>query len=128
MDLVFAGFSSGSWTSSVVTIGASGAVYGLLVAQGILFPNRVILLFLFFPMRMRTAVLIMAGIAFWVAFTSSGSAVNHIAHLGGMAFGWIYLHQAWNLCRIWHEWRWKVRRRKYRVVKDIRDDDRYHFH
>jgi membrane associated rhomboid family serine protease len=127
-DLLVGAFSSGPLLTDLYTIGASGSVYGLLAAQGILFPNRVILLFLFFPMRMRTAVLFMAGLAFWVAFTSPGSTVNHIAHLGGMAFGWIYLYRAWNLRRIWHEWRWKVRRRKYKVVSDIRDDDRYRFH
>jgi membrane associated rhomboid family serine protease len=128
LDLLSGLIGSGPVLSATYTVGASGAIYGLLAAQALLFPNRVLLLFFFFPVRMRTAVLLMAAITFWVAFTSSGSAVNHVAHLGGMAFGWIYLQRAWNLRRLWHDWRWKVRRRRYRVVSDIRDDDRYHFH
>jgi membrane associated rhomboid family serine protease len=110
------------------TIGASGAVYGLLAAQAILFPNRMLLLFLFFPIRMRPAVLIMAAITLWSSLSAPGSTVNHVAHLGGMVLGWIYLHRAWNLLRVWQEWRWKARRRRYRVVSDSRDDDHYRFH
>ncbi len=122
------GLLGASVNPAIATIGASGAVYGLLAAQAILFPDRMILLFLFFPIRMRPAVLLMAAITLWSSLSAPGSTINHVAHLGGMGLGWVYLHRAWNLRRLWHEWRWKSRRKRYRVVSDIRDDDRYRFH
>ena len=121
-------FGSGPVLSLVPTIGASGAVYGLLAAQGILFPNRMLLVFLFFPMRMRPAVLLMAGITFWIALSSPGSSVNHVAHLGGMVIGWMYLQRIWNPIKLWRDWRWSQRRKRYHVVEDIKDDDHYRFH
>jgi membrane associated rhomboid family serine protease len=125
---LFAG--EGLVLTTVPTIGASGAVYGLLAAQGILFPNRMLLVFLFFPMRMRSAVLLMAAVMLWVALSTEGSTVNHVAHLGGMGIGWVYLQRAWNPLRIWRDWQWKRRRKKYRVVADIDDDDddKHRFH
>ena len=117
---------------TIPTIGASGAVYGLLAAQAVLFPNRTLLVFLFFPMRMRVAVFLMAAITLWVAIGSansgSGTPINHVAHLGGMVIGWAYLHRAWNPMRLWRDWRWQQKRKKYRVVSDISDDDQQRYH
>ena len=45
-----------------------------------------------------------------------------------MAFAWLYLNRVWNLRKLWSDWRWRSRRKKYRVVADIRDDDRYDYH
>ncbi len=124
--------SEGAILSPIPTIGASGAVYGLLAAQAILFPNRMLLVFFIFPMRMRLAVFLMAGITLFVAVRSAnsgtGTAINHVAHLGGMALGWAYLHKAWNPMRLWNDWRWKQRRKRYHVVSDIRDDDNERYH
>jgi len=114
---------TGPWFSEVGTIGASGAIYGLLAAQGMLFPDRMLMVFLFFPMRMRPAVLLMAGITFYAAWLTPGSGINHIAHLGGMAIAWLILRRAWNLRQLLADWRWERRRRRYRVVADLRDDD-----
>ncbi|MFQ5670835.1 MAG: rhomboid family intramembrane serine protease [Acidobacteriota bacterium] len=114
--------------SLVPTIGASGAIYGLLAAHAILFPDRMLLLFLVFPMRMRPAVLIMTALTFFAAWNAPGSGINHVAHLGGMAFAWIYLHRAWNLRRTWADWRWRMHRRKYRILPDIHDDDHTRYH
>ena len=71
------------------TIGASGAIFGLLLAFGYLFPDSIILMFFIFPMKMKYAVIIFAAIEFLMSFHISG--VAHIAHLGGMIFGLIYL-------------------------------------
>lgn len=76
--------------SDVPTIGASGAVYGILLAFGVLFPDRIIY-YIIFPIRAKYFVMIMGGLAFYASVTSSGSSIAHIAHLGGMACGYLYL-------------------------------------
>ncbi len=73
------------------TIGASGAIYGLLLAFGILFPRAVIYFFGLFPIEARWYVLIMGAIVFLSALGDSGGSVSHFAHLGGMAFGYLFL-------------------------------------
>ena len=75
----------------IPTIGASGAIYGLLLAFGLLYPNRTVLLGLLFPIPARIFVLILGGIAFLSTFGAAGSGISHMAHLGGMAFGFYYL-------------------------------------
>ncbi len=77
--------------SYTVTIGASGAIYGLLAAYGLLFPDRVILLYFVLPIRAKYLVLILGLITFWSSISATGGGIAHVAHLGGMIFGWLYL-------------------------------------
>jgi membrane associated rhomboid family serine protease len=76
------------------TIGASGAIYGLLLAFGMLYPDRQILFSFLFPIPAKYFVMILGGIAFLSTFGSSGGGVSHVAHLGGMLFGYGYLKSA----------------------------------
>ena len=79
-------------TYYATTIGASGAVYGLLMAWGLIFPHRTILLFGVFPLTAHVFVLIMGAIAFaQAASAGGGGTVAHLAHLGGLGVGWWYL-------------------------------------
>jgi len=74
------------------TVGASGGVFGLLLAYGMYFPNnRVMLIFPPIPMRARTFVFVYAAIELVLGVTSSQSGVAHFAHLGGLAGGWLML-------------------------------------
>jgi len=73
------------------TIGASGAVYGVLIAFGILFPRAIIYLFLMFPIEARWFVLILGAIVFLSAIGDTGGGVSHFAHLGGLLFGYLWL-------------------------------------
>lgn len=80
----------GQYLNSWVTIGASGACYGVLLAYGMLFPNeRIMLLIPPIPMRAKYFVLFYAAIELYSSFASDGN-VAHFAHLGGMFFGWLY--------------------------------------
>jgi membrane associated rhomboid family serine protease len=73
------------------TIGASGAIYGVLLAYGLTFPDRVLYMYMLFPLQAKYFVMIIGGIAYLTALSSSNSGISNAAHLGGMAFGYIYL-------------------------------------
>ena len=73
------------------TIGASGAIYGLLLAFGMLFPDANVLFSFIFPMKAKYFVMIIGAISFMMTFRQTGDSVSHVAHLGGMFFGFIYL-------------------------------------
>jgi len=77
--------------STIPIIGASGAIYGLLAAYGLLFPEETLLLYFVIPIKAKYFVLILGVITFWSSVSSTGDGVAHVAHLGGMLFGWIYL-------------------------------------
>jgi membrane associated rhomboid family serine protease len=103
------------------TIGASGAIYGLIMAYGVLFANRTILFMMIFPMKVKTFAWIMFGIAFLSALGGANSNVSNIAHLGGGLIGYLYLKRAWRLGEFYKELRWKYQRRKFKVMPP--DDD-----
>ena len=76
------------------TLGASGGVYGVLLAFGMLFPNhRVMLLIPPIPMKARTLVIAMGVIELIAGISGTRSGVAHFAHLGGMLFGWLLIQQ-----------------------------------
>jgi len=78
----------GDWR--VITMGASGAIFGLLVAFGVLYPNQTVLMSFLFPIKAKYMVMIYAAIELIVTF-GPNTGVSTVAHLGGMAFGYIYL-------------------------------------
>ena len=76
----------------VNTIGASGAIYGLLIAYAILFPNRYIYLYGILPLKVRTAAIIFTGIALYYSINiNNNSNISHIAHLSGIIMAFLYL-------------------------------------
>ena len=80
------------WT----TIGASGAVYAILLAFGMIFPNERIFIFpLPIPIKAKWFVMIYVVIELFSAMSSSGDNVAHMAHLGGMLFGYLMIRY-WN--------------------------------
>ncbi|MCQ9208215.1 MAG: rhomboid family intramembrane serine protease, partial [Omnitrophica bacterium] len=84
-----------SFRSAVPVIGASGAIFGILVAYALMFPETVILLFFVFPMKIKHAVLLLAGMNLLGAFSSPGAGIAYFAHLGGGLFGYLYLRSEW---------------------------------
>ena len=108
-----------------LTIGASGAIFGVMLAYGLLFPNRQILVWLMFPMRAISFVILCVGIEMFTLLNLQ-DGVAHFAHLGGMLFGYLYLKRVWRVRRFWNELRWRLRRRRFRVMRS--EDDRYPFH
>lgn len=131
----------------VVTIGASGAVFGILLAFGWLFPEvRMFIMFIPIPIRARTLVVIYALIELFSGIApSAGDNVAHFAHLGGMIFGWLLIlwwrHRGydgfdstpWNDGRLkrWFKEKWEkfFPSKHPRINRDKDSDYRdYHYH
>ena len=88
-----------SWLNSHVAVGASGALYGVLLAFGMLFPSAIIYLFMFIPMPARMAVIVFAISELSFEFANMpGDNIAHLAHLTGMLVGYI-LVKYWRLDR-----------------------------
>lgn len=77
---------------STPTVGASGAIYGLLLAYGMLFPNNIMQL-IFPPVSLKAKyfVMIFGAIELFLGLSNSGSNIAHFAHLGGMIFGYFLI-------------------------------------
>jgi membrane associated rhomboid family serine protease len=74
------------------TVGASGGLFGLLLAFGMLFPNRIIMpLFPPIPMKAKYFVMIFGGLEIILGVFGSGTGIAHFAHLGGMLGGFLML-------------------------------------
>lgn len=76
----------------ILTLGASGAIYGLLLAYGVMFPNRKVTL-LPFPivLKARTLVIVYVVASLFYGVFTTGTGVAHFAHLGGMLVGWLLI-------------------------------------
>ncbi|HEX7061419.1 MAG TPA: rhomboid family intramembrane serine protease [Woeseiaceae bacterium] len=74
------------------TIGASGGVFGILLAYGMAFPNNtVMLLFPPIPMKAKYFVIVFGALELFLGVAGTAPGVAHFAHLGGMLFGWLLL-------------------------------------
>lgn len=90
----------------VPTIGASGAVYGIMVAYALMWPNRVILLFMVIPMKAYIFVLLFVGYDLYRGLGQMGGGVAYFAHVGGAVTGYIYLKYGWRMLVHVESW-WK---------------------
>jgi membrane associated rhomboid family serine protease len=75
----------------IPVIGASGAIYGILLAFGWLFPNRLIYVYFLFPIPAKYFVIIFGLIEFFSSIGGAGGGVSHLTHLGGLLFGLLYM-------------------------------------
>jgi membrane associated rhomboid family serine protease len=121
------------WTAvtyRAVTIGASGALYGLLMAYAYYFPDRPLLMFLLFPIPAKYFVAIVGAIAF---LSAPNSQVSEAAHLGGLVIGYFYLRGgrgglSAELKYRYLKWKMNRLRRKFDVYSGGRSDWDRHVH
>ena len=108
-------------------IGASGAIYGLLLAYAIYFPDRPIYMYFVFPIPARIFVTIMGAIAFYLSLSQVGGVAN-ATHLGGLLVGYLYLKsgRVHPLAELKYRYlKWKINRvlKKFDVYSGGRTDD-----
>ena len=80
---------------NTVTVGASGSVFGLLLAFGMMYPNSVIYIYFLLPLKAKWFVIFYGALELLLGFTGTNDGVAHFAHLGGMLFGF-FLILYWN--------------------------------
>ena len=116
----------GLGTALIPTIGCSGAIYGILLANAVLLPHRRVWMFpLPVTVSMRIFVIIMGAIEFFGTIGSTGDNISHICHLGGMLVGYVYLRRGshlYNWRNVLSDWKQRRLRKKFEVyVRENRD-------
>ena len=116
----------GRGSALVPTIGASGAIYGILLANAVLLPHRRVWMFpLPVTVSMRIFVIVMGAIEFFGTIGASGDNVSHICHLGGMLAGYVYLRRGsflYGWRNTFTDWKRRRLRKKFEVyVREHRD-------
>jgi membrane associated rhomboid family serine protease len=109
------GFAEALYASR--TVGASGAIYGLLVAFAMMYPHRPIYLYMLFPIPARVFVLIIGAISFLSSVSETSGGVAHATHLGGLVVGYLYLAgtRGGTLSSLRSQWlRWRMARLRKR--------------
>lgn len=111
-----------------LTIGASGAIYGLLLAYAMYFPDRPIYLYFVFAIPAKYFVLIMGAISFFSSVSGTGGGLAHATHLGGLLVAYLFLKSAriHPMAEVKYRYmKWKINRvrRKFDVYSGGRADD-----
>jgi membrane associated rhomboid family serine protease len=110
-----------------IVIGASGAIYGLLLAYGLYFPDRPIYMYFVFPIPAKVFVAIMGAIAFFSSLSEAGGTAN-ATHLGGLIVGYLFLkgarmHPLSELKYRYLKWKINRVRKKFDVYSGGRAND-----
>ena len=85
--------------------GASGAVYGILLAFGMMFPNRTVYLYFLFPIKVKYLVMVLVATEFILSMSTT-SDISHITHLSAVVIGFVYLRYFWR----WKDIRFSIRK------------------
>jgi membrane associated rhomboid family serine protease len=106
---------------AIPTVGASGAIYGVMLAYSLTWPDRTIML-IFPPVAFRAIWLI--PLLFFMTLAFGGGNISHVGHLGGVLVGWLYLRHrgetragALTLKQLRHRWKRYRMRQKLRAVR-----------
>jgi len=114
-------------SQTIPTIGASGAIFGVLLAFGMMYPNRPIYLWFLFPIPAKYMVILWGGMELLFSISSRADGVAHLTHLGGVAVGFIYLKWGGRMFRFPRPLaflgRWRAKRKAHRLKKKW-DDQR----
>jgi membrane associated rhomboid family serine protease len=105
-------------------VGASAAVYGVMLAFAFNWPEAPIYVFGIFPVKAKWLLSFFFLLSFLSAFDGSGGGVAHFAHLGGLVTGLIYPKSDWRVAKRFQDLRKTTRRRRMAIVPRDLDEDR----
>jgi len=103
-------------TSYIPIIGASGAIFGILTAYGLTFPDRLIFLYFLIPIKAKYFVIFFGAITLYSSFSHTADGIAHFAHLGGMVIGYLYLKSDWRIFKIKSFFKAKKKQRDMDIV------------
>ncbi|MBV9304024.1 MAG: rhomboid family intramembrane serine protease [Acidobacteriaceae bacterium] len=121
--------------TNIMTVGSSGAIYGILVAYGLMFPDQTVLFGFLIPIKSKYFVMIIGGIVFLQAYMGTvggkGSGVAVVAHLGGLVAGYLLLRGNRLRSQIvrpisasYRDWKLRRARRQFEVYRRKHNSDR----
>jgi membrane associated rhomboid family serine protease len=102
----------------VPTIGASGAIFGVLLACAVLFPDRQVMFMFAIKMSMRTLMIVLIALEFLGTFGVGGDNISHFCHFGGMLVGYIYLRRGsflYGVRNTLSDWQYRRNRKRFEV-------------
>lgn len=111
------------------TLGASGAIMGVLLAFGVMYPNQRVLMNFLFPIKAKYLVMIYVAVELWMSF-GPNTGISSIAHLGGMLVGYVYLKAGWQSFHMpdfrgaYNQWKLQRAKRKFQVYMRKHGRDR----
>ena len=100
------------------TIGASGAIFGVLLACAVLFPDRQVMFMFAIKMSMRTLMIVLIALEFLGTFGLGGDNISHFCHFGGMLVGYIYLRRGsflYGVRNTLSDWQYRRNRKRFEV-------------
>ncbi len=100
-------------------IGASGAVFGVMLAYALNWPDSLVWIYAIFPIKVKYLVIFLGAISFFSAFAPGGASdgIAHFAHLGGLVVGYVYLKKGWQVEARWQGLKKRLRKRRLKVVR-----------
>lgn len=124
---------------NIKTVGSSGAIYGILMAYAVMFPERPVLMGLLIPIKSKYFVIICGGMVFLQSYNATvggqRSGVAVLAHLGGLVAGFLLLRgrrlrgQIWQpITSTYKHWKLQRAKKKFEVYLRKQDSDRHRFH
>jgi membrane associated rhomboid family serine protease len=125
---LFTGIGAGivSALFGIPTIGASGAIYGVLLGYGMLFPNRVLYLYFVVPVKAKYCVLLFGVVELLAVVRGGGGGVNNLAHVSGLVFGliwFIFSRRQLHPAEIWRQLRKRRMRRRLQLIRKDQDEN-----
>ena len=108
------------------TIGASGAVYGVMVAYAVNYPNRPIYLYFLFPIPAKYFVAFLVLISFFSTMNESSDNIAHAAHFGGAVMGYIYLKYRYYIYKIKNLFKQQKKKQKFKYSQADEEKAEYY--
>ncbi|NIR45155.1 MAG: rhomboid family intramembrane serine protease [Gemmatimonadetes bacterium] len=113
----------GLGTGNIPIVGASGAIYGIMLAYALNWPNSLVWIYAIFPIKVKYLVIILGAMTFFSAFGGASDGIAHFAHLGGLVVGYIYLKKGWRVQLHWEGLKKRLRKRKLTVISGQSNGD-----